>query len=60
MSLLCERHLRPNQLNAMDAFYPLQVDVCRRCWLVPEDCVGIESCAPSAYAEAFHGRRIVI
>jgi SAM-dependent methyltransferase len=34
MSPLCESYLRPDQLNAMEAFYPLHVYVCRRCWLV--------------------------
>ena len=34
MSPLCESYLRPDQLNALEAFYPLHVYVCRRCWLV--------------------------
>jgi Putative zinc binding domain len=34
MSPLCESYLQPDQLNAMEAFYPLDVYVCRRCWLV--------------------------
>jgi SAM-dependent methyltransferase len=34
MSPLCESYLRPDQLNAMEAFYPLHVLVCRQCWLV--------------------------
>ena len=34
MSPLCESYLRPDQLNAVEAFYPLHVHVCRRCWLV--------------------------
>ena len=34
MSPLCESYLRADQLNAMEPFYPLRVDVCRQCWLV--------------------------
>jgi hypothetical protein len=34
MSPLCESYLRPEQLNAMEPFYPLHVYVCRTCWLV--------------------------
>ena len=31
---LCETYLRPNQLNEMEAFYSLHVDVCENCYLV--------------------------
>ena len=34
MSPLCESYLRGDQLNSMEAFYPLHVYVCRSCWLV--------------------------
>jgi hypothetical protein len=34
MSPLCESYLRPDQLNQMEAFYPLHVFVCDRCFLV--------------------------
>ena len=34
MSPLCESYLRPEQVNAMEPFYPLHVFVCRQCWLV--------------------------
>src|SRR5262249_20793992 len=34
MSPLCESFLRADQLNAMEAFYPLRVRVCRSCFLV--------------------------
>src|ERR1700719_2662229 len=34
MSPLCESYLRLDQLNQMDAFYPLHVFVCDRCFLV--------------------------
>jgi SAM-dependent methyltransferase len=33
-SPLCESYLRPDQLNDMEAFYPLHVFVCERCFLV--------------------------
>lgn len=34
MSPLCERLLSSDQLNQMEAFYPLRVYVCRNCFLV--------------------------
>jgi SAM-dependent methyltransferase len=34
MSPLCESFLAETQLDAMEAFYPLHVQVCRRCFLV--------------------------
>ncbi len=34
MSPLCESFLRPDQLNEMEAFYPLHVFVCEKCFLV--------------------------
>src|SRR5262245_11777059 len=34
MSPLCESYLRPEQLNQMEAFYPLHVYVCDQCFLV--------------------------
>jgi 2-polyprenyl-3-methyl-5-hydroxy-6-metoxy-1,4-benzoquinol methylase len=34
MSPLCESYLRRDQLNQMEAFYPLHVFVCDRCFLV--------------------------
>jgi hypothetical protein len=34
MSPLCESYVRPDQVNSVEAFYPLHVYVCRRCWLV--------------------------
>ena len=34
MSPLCETYLRPEQLNELEAFYPLHVYVCDRCFLV--------------------------
>lgn len=34
MSPLCQRHVRPAELNQMEPFYPLHVRVCDRCFLV--------------------------
>src|SRR4051794_18296177 len=34
MSPLCEDFLRPDQLNKMEAFYPLHAYVCSTCFLV--------------------------
>jgi hypothetical protein len=34
MSPLCESYLSADQLNQMEAFYPLRVMVCERCFLV--------------------------
>ena len=37
MSPLCESYLRADQLNAMEPFYPLNVKVCEKCYLVQLD-----------------------
>ena len=34
MSPLCESYLSADQIDAMEPFYPLHVQVCDRCWLV--------------------------
>ena len=34
MSPLCQRHVRPAELNQMEPFYPLHVRVCEQCFLV--------------------------
>ncbi len=34
MSPLCQTHIEPHQLNAMEPFYPLHAYVCDRCFLV--------------------------
>lgn len=34
MSPLCQRHVKPEELNYMEAFYPLHVYVCKNCFLV--------------------------
>ena len=34
MSPLCQKHIRPDQINDMEKFYPLHAYVCDNCWLV--------------------------
>ena len=34
MSPLCQKHVRPDQVNEMEKFYPLHAYVCNQCWLV--------------------------
>jgi SAM-dependent methyltransferase len=34
MSPLCQTHIEPDQLNAMERFYPLHAYVCEQCFLV--------------------------
>jgi hypothetical protein len=65
MSPLCQTHITPEQLNAMEPFYPLHARVCTRCWLVqlqefvaPED-IFSEYAYFSSYADSWveHARR---
>lgn len=37
MSPLCQTHIKPEQLNSMEPFYPLHAYVCTNCWLVQLD-----------------------
>src|SRR5262249_59403368 len=55
MSPLCESYVRPDQLNGMEAFYPLRVLVCRHCWLVQleEYVSGAEIFSEYAYFSSF-------
>jgi 2-polyprenyl-3-methyl-5-hydroxy-6-metoxy-1,4-benzoquinol methylase len=67
MSPLCESFLRADQLNQMEAFYPLNVWVCERCFLVQleEYVTGEEIFTDYAYFSSFsdswlsHARRYV-
>lgn len=67
MSPLCESFLRADQLNQMEAFYPLHVWVCERCFLVQleEYVTGEEIFSDYAYFSSFsdswlnHARRYV-
>ena len=67
MSPLCESFLRPDQIRTMEPFYPLQVFVCERCFLVqlesfvpPED-IFTEYAYYAAYSPAWveHARQYV-
>jgi 2-polyprenyl-3-methyl-5-hydroxy-6-metoxy-1,4-benzoquinol methylase len=55
MSPLCESFLRADQLNQMEAFYPLNVWVCERCFLVQleEYVTGEEIFTDYAYFSSF-------
>jgi hypothetical protein len=55
MSPLCESFLRADQLNQMEAFYPLHVWVCERCFLVQleEYVTGEEIFTDYAYFSSF-------
>jgi C-methyltransferase C-terminal domain/Putative zinc binding domain/Methyltransferase domain len=65
MSPLCESFLRPEQVNQMEAFYPLHVFVCDKCFLVQlEEFVSPEKIFTeyayfSAYSDSWleHSRR---
>jgi hypothetical protein len=67
MSPLCESFLRADQLNQKEAFYPLNVWVCERCFLVQleEYVTGEEIFTDYAYFSSFsdswlnHARRYV-
>ncbi len=37
MSPLCQTHIKPEQLNSMEPFYPLHAYVCTQCYLVQLD-----------------------
>ena len=59
MSPLCESYLRPEQLDAMEPFYPLHVRVCEECFLVqlqeyvPPDEIFTEYAYFSSYSESW-------
>ncbi len=55
MSPPCESFLRPDQLDAMEAFYPLHVRVCERCYLVqlPEHVAPAEIFTEYAYFSSY-------
>jgi SAM-dependent methyltransferase len=67
MSPLCESYIRPDQLDAMEPFYPLRVFVCERCFLVQlKEYVSAESIFSdyayfSSYSDSWveHARRYV-
>jgi|SRR5579859_344746 len=67
MSPLCESYLGPEQINHMEPFYPLQVFVCHRCFLVQleayvsPEAIFSEYAYFSSYADSWlqHARRYV-
>ena len=67
MSPPCQTHITPEQLNAMEAFYPLHAYVCERCFLVQlEEFVGpsdifTEYAYFSSYSDSWvaHAKRYV-
>ena len=66
-SPLCETFLAADQLNLMERFYPLHVQVCHRCWLVQvQQYVAVDSIFSdypyfSSYSDSWlaHARRYV-
>jgi SAM-dependent methyltransferase len=67
MSPLCESYRSPEQLNQMEAFYPLHVYVCGKCFLVqleefvPPEEIFTEYAYFSSYSDSWlaHARRYV-
>ena len=67
VSPLCQTVIRPEQLGAMEPFYPLHVRVCTSCWLaqlpelVTSEDLFVEYAYFSAYADSWveHARRYV-
>ena len=60
MSPLCQKHVKPEELNKMERFYPLQVYVCPNCWLVqleefasPKEIFSDEYAYFSSYSESW-------
>jgi SAM-dependent methyltransferase len=68
MSPPCQTHITTEQLNAMEAFYPLHAMVCDKCWLVqlqeyvaPQD-IFSEYAYFSSYSDSWveHARRYTV
>jgi predicted TPR repeat methyltransferase len=67
VSPLCQTVIRPEQLGAMEPFYPLHVRVCTQCWLaqlpelVTSEDLFVEYAYFSAFADSWvdHARRYV-
>lgn len=66
MSPLCQKHVKPSQLNDAETFYPLHAFVCTSCWLVqlgefatPEEIFAQEYAYFSSYSDTWleHARR---
>ena len=68
MSPLCQTHIEPDQLNDMEAFYPLHAYVCDNCYLVqldefvaPENIFSNEYAYFSSFSDSWveHARKYV-
>jgi hypothetical protein len=60
MSPLCQKHVKPSQLNDAETFYPLHALVCTSCWLVqlgdyatPEEIFAQEYAYFSSYSDTW-------
>src|SRR5688572_5557173 len=60
MSPLCQKHVKPSQLNDAETFYPLHAFVCTSCWLVqlgefatPEEIFAQEYAYFSSYSDTW-------
>jgi SAM-dependent methyltransferase len=66
MSPLCQKHVKPSELDRAETFYPLHAFVCTSCWLVqlgeyatPEEIFAQEYAYFSSYSDTWlrHARR---
>jgi SAM-dependent methyltransferase len=66
MSPLCQKHVKPENANDMEKFYPLHAFICEHCWLMqleefatPDEIFANEYAYFSSYSESWleHARR---
>lgn len=66
MSPLCQKHVKPENLNDMEKFFPLHAYICDKCWLMqleefasPDEIFADEYAYFSSYSESWleHARR---
>jgi 2-polyprenyl-3-methyl-5-hydroxy-6-metoxy-1,4-benzoquinol methylase len=66
MSPLCQKHVKPENLNDMEKFYPLHAYICEKCWLMqleefatPDEIFADEYAYFSSYSESWleHARK---
>lgn len=60
MSPLCQKHVKPENLNDMEKFYPLHAYICEHCWLMqleefatPDEIFADEYAYFSSYSESW-------
>jgi 2-polyprenyl-3-methyl-5-hydroxy-6-metoxy-1,4-benzoquinol methylase len=60
MSPLCQKHVKPENLNDMEKFYPLHAYICEKCWLMqleefatPDEIFADEYAYFSSYSESW-------